>query len=252
MKKKQTAKTPSMDAYHKAVAEVLDRIARSQRARILKAAEIVTDAIARGGILHVFGSGHSHMIVEEMYSRAGGLVPVNPILEPNLMLHEGAVKSTAMERLSGYAAVLLASARTQPHDSLIIVSNSGRNAVPIEMALEAKKHGLKPIAVTSVSHSKSVLARHPSGKRLFEICDVVIDNCGAVGDASTPVGGRGLTVGPTSTIASSFIVNCIAAQVAENLIARNLEPPVFISGNLDGSDFHNYDLINKYSSRIRF
>lgn len=238
--------------YFNSAREVLERIMSTQIGNIDRAADIVTETIRKDGLVHVFGSGHSHMLVEEMYSRAGGLVPVKPMLETNLMLHESALKSSAMERLPGYAAVLLSQARPERDDSLIIASNSGRNAVPIEMALEAKKYGIKPIAVTSIEYSKSVVSRHSSGKRLFEVASVVIDNCGAIGDAAVEIEGMEAAVAPTSTIGSCFIANAIVARVVENLVAEGATPPVFISGNKDGGELHNMQLLQKYFDRIRF
>ncbi|MEW6201737.1 MAG: SIS domain-containing protein [bacterium] len=241
-----------IDEYYEKVSGMLDRIIHTQREAILRAADIITDSLRRDGILHIFGSGHSHILAEEIYSRAGGLVPVNAMLEGNLMLHEGPMKSTSMERLTGYAAVLLVNARVMPEDSLIIASNSGRNAVPIEMAYEAKKYGIRPIAITSIAHSQSVISRHPSGKRLFEIADVVIDNCGVAGDAAVSVEGLDTAVSPTSTITGAFIVNSIIAAVVENLTRDGVTPPIFRSANTDGSEAHNLSIIQKYSKRIRF
>lgn len=238
--------------YFDRVREVLERIISTQTGNIGKAAKIVANTVRKDGLIHVFGSGHSHMVAEEMYSRAGGLALVKPMLETNLMLHESALKSSAMERLSGYAAVLLSQARPARDDSLIIASNSGRNAVPIEMAMEAKKYGLKPIAITSIEYSKSVVSRHSSAKRLFEVADVVIDNCGAIGDAAVEVEGMAAAVAPTSTIGSCFIVNAIVARVVEILTAEGITPPVFISGNRDGGELHNLQLLQKYFNRIRF
>lgn len=238
--------------YYTRVHEIIDRIVGTQMSGINKAAGILAETIRKDGLIHAFGSGHSHMAAEEMYSRAGGLAAVRPMLESNLMLHEGTMKSGAMERLPGYAAVLLSHARPGPKDSLIIISNSGRNAVPIEMAMEAKKYGLRPIAITSLDYSRSVVSRHASAKRLFEVADVVIDNCGVAGDAVVEVEGHEAAVAPASTIGSCFIVNSIVARVAEILSAEGVAPPVFVSGNRDGGELHNLQLLQKYYNRIRF
>jgi uncharacterized phosphosugar-binding protein len=155
------------------------------------------------------------------------------------------------EHLSGYAKVLLDSYPICTRDLLIIVSNSGRNALPIEAALVAKNRGINTIAITSLSHSKAISSRHLSGLRLFEICDVVIDNCGAIGDAAVALGQDGVHVGPTSSIAGIFIANSMVCLAAEERARRNLDVPVLRSTNLDGSNNSNARWLEFMRNRIR-
>jgi len=222
--------------YLKSVQQTLDQVEKTQLEAIGRAADAIAEAIGNGGRMHIFGTGHSHIIAEEAFYRAGGLVPVNAILEPALMLHDGPFKSTDMERLEGYAEIILDHSGIRPGEVLMIVSNSGRNAVPVEMALTAKARGIIVVALTSLAHSKSVPSRHSSGERLFDVADIVIDNCGVVGDAVLPVNGLPTNVCPTSTVVGAAIINMIQAEVVERLGAMGIVPPVFVSANVDGGD----------------
>ena len=165
------------DYYIEQLQGILDRIKGEQRPAIIQAAKLLASAIRGGGIIHAFGSGHSHMLAEEVFYRAGGLAPVNPILDAPLVFFEGALASTAMERKLGYAAEILKREDVREGDAAIIISNSGRNAVPVEMASEMKARKVPVIAVTNLAQSRETPSRHPGGKRLFELADVVIDNC---------------------------------------------------------------------------
>lgn len=231
--------------------EVLRKVIKTQRDNIQKAAEIITETVANDGMVYVFGTGHSHLIAEEAFARAGGLACFGAILDPSFMLHTGALKSGMLERLSGYAAILLNYYFVSGKDVLIIVSNSGINAVPVEMAIEGKKRGAKIIAITSLEHSKSMKSRHPSGKKLYELADIVIDNCGVLGDAIIDIEGVKYKVAPTSTVTGAAILNALVAQVAENLAKRGIEPPVWVSGNVGGSEVHNLQLALKYKDKLR-
>ncbi len=238
------------DMYYNRVIDILRKILETQAENIDKAAETITQTIKADGILYVFGSGHSHMIAEEVSFRAGGLVPVKAIIEPNLTGLGGPMKSSYFERLPGYGNAILQLEQTKRVDSIIIVSNSGVNAVPIDMALEAKKLGLKPIAITSLAHSRNMLSRHSSGKRLCEVADIVIDNCGERGDASIEIPEISAKIAPTSTITGCFIINSIIIEVVSKLLKEGIKPPVFLSSNVEGGDEHNLKIVEKYKSRL--
>ncbi|WP_227872120.1 SIS domain-containing protein [Paenibacillus albus] len=216
-----------------------------------QSAQLITDAIEAGRTLHVFGTGHSHMLAEELFYRAGGLACVNPILEEGLMLHRSAVQSTELERLEGLASIILKQQSPQEGDVIIIASNSGRNAVNIEMALAAKASGLKVIAITSLNHAGASSSRHSSGKRLHEVSDVVIDNYGCIGDASVEIPGLPIKVSPTSTVLGACIANAIVAEVVMLLMKRGFTPELFASSNMDGGDEHNRRLLAKYKGVVR-
>ncbi|MEW6227770.1 MAG: SIS domain-containing protein [Bacillota bacterium] len=226
-------------SYFTRVRELLESVEETQFQAICKAADAIVESIRRGRTFHLFGTGHSHLIAEEAFCRAGGLVPVNAILEPALMLHEGPFKATAMERLEGYAEVIADHAGVREGDTVIVISNSGRNVVPVEMALASKSRGAVVVALTSLAHSRKVASRHSSGKRLFEVADIVIDNCGVFGDAVLSVDELPTKVCPASTVTGAAIINALVAEVVERLIRAGIKPPVFISSNVEGGDEHN-------------
>jgi uncharacterized phosphosugar-binding protein len=236
-------------AYYNAVTGMLSEVIETQAGAIAEAGRLGAEAILNGGLIHALGTGHSHMIAEEMFDRAGGLVLANAILEPSLMLHEGVQRSSTLERLPGYAERLLATEPLSPGDLLIVISNSGRNAVPVEAALIARERGLKVAAITSVAHSESQPPNHASGKRLFEVADVVIDNCGVPGDAVLPVAGTMACA--TSTVVGAFIMQALMSAVVERLAAAGMDPlPVLRSGNIEGASEHNRRVRAAYMDRI--
>ncbi len=238
-------------AYYEAAVRLLGEIQQSQAEAIDKAADLIFSSLAADGVLHIFGSGHSHSVAEEAFHRAGGLVPVNTMTEPFLSPLTSPKKSGRLERLSGLAAILLDYHEPQSGEVLIIISNAGINPVPVELALEAKKRELAVIAITSLHHAQAVTSRHVSGKRLFEVADLVIDNGGEAGDGALAFSGLAAKVGPTSLIAGAFIINSIACGVVERFVANGLTPPIYLSANLPGGDEHNRQLEAKYKGRIK-
>lgn len=233
---------PPQDAivrYFQEVEKSLATVAQenaSPSSPVRQAARIVASCLQNGGLVHVFGSGHSHMLAEEVFFRAGGLAGIEPVLESSLMLHESALKSTRMERLPGYAAVIADDREIRQGDVLIVISNSGRNALPVELAEIARSRGIPVIAITSFEHSSRVQSRAPSGRRLFEVADVVIDNYAPYGDACVSIDGVRYPVGALSTVTGAALINAIVVGAVE-LLARSGHPPaVLASANMQNGE----------------
>ncbi|MEA4998975.1 MAG: SIS domain-containing protein [Candidatus Limiplasma sp.] len=239
-----------LDDYYNKVRALQEEVYADEREGIRKAAEAVAATVAADGILHVFGCGHSHMLTEEAFYRAGGLVQVNAILDSAVMLHEGAVKSSAVERMSGYACHIIDRFDVREGDVMLLFSTSGINSLPIEMAEAAKKKKMTVIVVSSSTYD-SVPSRHSSGKRLHNCGDIVINNHVPLGDAVlSPKEIHGSIV-PSSTVINAMILNMIIAQTAEELLKAGCEPKFFKSGNLPGGDEINNRYIQEYKNRIK-
>jgi len=235
--------------YIQNIQHLIARVTVTQLDNIETAAQAVAHALMGGRRIFTFGSGHSHMLAEELFYRAGGLANIHPILQDALMLHASASGSTAMERLEGLGTLLAAQYRPETGDVLIVASNSGRNAVPVELALAAREAGAYVIALTSLAHTRAVSSRHGSGKRLFEVADVVLDNAGCVGDACVTIGE--LKTSPTSTVIGALILNAVSARAVGILCNKNVAPEVFLSSNADGGDNHNQRLVEKYRGEVK-
>ena len=229
----------------------LEKLEQTQEQAIDAVAKVCADAIQAGGLLYFFGTGHAHMLCEEPFYRAGGMACVSPILEPSLMLHQGGAKSSALERLSELGSTVVAESGVGEKDVLFLISNSGRNSVPIDGALEGKKRGATTVAITSMAHSSAVTSRHPSGKRLFEVCDYVLDNCGVYGDACIELPGLTQAISPTSTVLGAALINLVMTETVRLLLERSVMPPVFASANTDEGDKANKAVIAEYKRRIR-
>lgn|GEM_PF-104687 len=233
--------------YFDAVTTILDVVAASEHDVIQQGAEIVTHAIGAGGMLYLFGTGHSHMMAEEGHYRAGGLAPVCPILITGLMLHESSVASTYLERTPGVVAASLDRYPLAAGDALIVFSNSGVNAAPVEMAKIAKERGLSVIVVQSKAYT-SQTPPGPFGK-LGDYADIVIDNHLPPGDALVRLDSLALSTGAGSTVVGAFILNALLTEVVERLNARGETPPIYISANIPGAQAHNDALFAKYRGR---
>jgi uncharacterized phosphosugar-binding protein len=233
--------------------EIRDRLLRvqgEQAEQIAAAGALIARTLERGGLVHTFGTGHSHLLAEEIYSRAGGLLPVNVIESSPLMLHEDVVASGAWERLTGAAAVLLEHAPIEAGtDLLVVVSNSGRNAAPVEAAEWARGRGIPVIAVTSVAHSRSLPSAAPSGRRLCEVASVVLDNLGDPGDALVQVGPH-VRAGASSTVVGACLLECAMLSGIEACLQRGVHPPVLVSSNTPGAAETNARLVRDYPGRL--
>ncbi len=244
-------KTNQVGEYSVAIQGILKRIVETQMDGIQRAAQLVADAVAGGGIMYTFGTGHSHVIAEDVAYRAGGLAAVDAILEPSLTGHQQVPKSEYMERVEGMAEVILNYYEVTPKDVLVVISNSGRNAAPVEMAELARTRGVPVVAITSMAHSTGTASRVSSGKKLYQVADVVIDNGCPRGDCVLHIEGLRQPVGAGSGVAGLFILHSVVVQAIQNLVERGIDPPVFMSGNLDGSDQFNRTFLERYKGRIR-
>ena len=223
----------------------------SQTEVILEAAERLAAAITRKNNVYVFGCSHAGILAEEVFYRTGGLAILNPIFFPGFALNTRPVTMTSrLERIPGIGRVLVEEHRLQKGDVLILHSVSGRNTVPVEMAEEARRRGVYTIAITSVAYSKAVTSRAPSGKKLFEVTDLVIDNCGIPGDAAVRLPGLREAIGPTSTAVGAALLNGLVIETVERLIERGIIPPVLLSANVDGGGAHNDRIFEEYAENI--
>jgi uncharacterized phosphosugar-binding protein len=223
-----------------AALRTLEEVRRSQEAAIEQAAVLAARSIARDGVVYAFGTGHSRMPVEEIFPRYGSFPGFHPIVELSMTFHNQVVGANGqrqamfIERMPGLADQILANFRLRPEDSLMVFSVSGLNAVPIEMAIGARKAGLPVIAVTSLAESSAGEPRHASGTRLADHADVVIDLCSPVGDALCHVDGVDEPIGPVSTLTAVAVVNEIKVRTAHLLAADGIVPPVITSSRLVG------------------
>jgi len=236
-----------MFEYQEKSLEQLNRIVSVQEDLIKQSARWLADCIVNDDIIHTFGTGHSHMIGLELFVRAGGLANVNAMLDTMVLTSEGSRRSAEIERISGLSKIIFDQHKIAENDIMIIISNSGRNAMPLEMAMIAKEKGIKSIAITSLEQSKKYPSRHPSGKKLYEIADLVLDNCVPPGDGLLEIGGN--LTGAASTLSGIFLINLIATEAMKIASAEGAKLPIFHSQNIDG--FSNEELYEKYASRIK-
>lgn len=220
---------------------LLERLAATQSSAIAAAAEICGEAIASGGLVHMFGTGHSRMAVEEMFPRYGSYPGFHPIVELSSTFHtqvvgaNGQRQAMFIERVEGLAEVILSNFTLGAPDAMIVISASGVTANPIEMAIGARRRGLRVIAITAVEHSRASDIRHSSGTRLLDNADVVIDLGTPPGDALVTLDGLATPVGPGSSVTGVAIINEIKVQTAELLVARDAMQPVLTAASVVGA-----------------
>ncbi len=245
------------DRYLAQAGELLQRIRDEQGENICRAAALMSDAIARGGAVYVFGSGHSVIPAMDIFPRYGSFVGFRPLLDPRLMwfnvLGPGGVRELLwLERTEGYARVFLSSYPLTARDVMLVFSHGGLNAAPLEVALEAKSRGLPVVAVTSLSNARIAKPTHSSGKRLVDVADVVIDNCCPPEDALIAVDGVAEPLAAGSTVAAVAIGMALVAEVGSRLAACGYHLDVFVSPNVSGvGPEHNLAVFAAYERFLR-
>lgn len=246
----------SARTYWKRIGAILEAIQERETGEIERAGALMAEVIAGGGLVHVFGSGHSVIPVQDVYPRYGSYVGYHPLLDPRLMWFNvvgpgGARELLWLERQEGYIVNFLQSYTLRAGDVMWIFSHGGLNAAPVEAAIYAKERGLKVVAVTSGDNYRHARATHSSGKRLGDLADVTIDNCVPLEDALVQLEGYPFPVAAGSTVAAVAITNAIVAEVAKNLIDRGIKPITFVSPNVPGvGPDHNKECFEAYSKRI--
>ena len=239
------------DRYISIVQETIRKAWEEQTEVIDKTATAIRTALEQKHSVFLFGCSHAGILAEEVFYRSGGLAVINPIFFPGFMLNTRPITMTSrLEQLDGLGKILVKENRLKAGDVLIIHSVSGRNNVPVEMAMEAGKLGVTTIAITNLAYSSSVTSRHPSGKRLYEVCDMVIDNKGIPGDAAVNLEGLPEKIGPTSTAVGTALINAIVIETVGQMLESGKIPPVFLSANLDGGKEHNERIFEEYADQI--
>ncbi len=239
------------ETYIRIVSDCIAKAWEAGRDNIREAAAWVAETIERKNNVFVFGCSHAGILAEEVFYRTGGLAVINPIFFPGFMLNTRPITMTSqLERVPGLGKTILSENHVGEGDLLLLHSVSGRNTVPVEMAIEAKKRGVRTVCITNLAYSNAVTSRHPDGKRLFEVCDLVIDNGGEIGDAAVSLDGLAEKIGPTSTAVGTALLNALVIEAVEKMIADGIVPPVFMSANLDGGDAHNAKIFEEYKDNI--
>lgn len=233
--------------YGQNIVNMLMQAEEKNEAVIKELAIKFAENIENDKIIHAFGTGHSHMVGIEMFARAGGLGNVDAMIDPDTLPVFGAQRSCAMEKTSGVSDIVYDSYKIEKGDIMVITSNSGRNAMPIEMAMRCQKEGICVVAITNLAQSQNTTSRHPSGKRLFECADYIVDTCAPDGDASVNV--SGILTGPVSNIISMALINTIISEAIKIVVSHGKRPYVFQSQNVDG--FDNDEIYKHFEGRIK-
>lgn len=240
--------------YWQKMREILAHIEEEEWPQIQKTAGIVADVTMRGDMVHVFGPGHTHTIVDEMWMRAGGLASINPIHDANMMPAFGPLKGSALENLEGYGRVLFNTHNVKTGEVMLLVSNVGTLPIVVDVGLATKEAGLTLVTLASLDFSKSARPRHSSGKKLYEIADIVIDNKCPPGEAAIEMEGLDRRVGPATMIANAWILNAIVAEAAALIAGQGLVPPVFVNFNVELPQEQLYasmeELVKPYRPRL--
>ncbi|MEU2439491.1 SIS domain-containing protein [Streptomyces rubradiris] len=243
--------TPA-DLFFDAAIGLLQRVRDEEAEAITAAGALLADTVAAGGRLFAFGAGHSSLAAQDVVYRAGGLALMNLLAVPGVVGVDvtPATLGSALERVDGLAGAVLDTSPVRAGDTLVIISLSGRNALPVEMALGARARGLKVIGVTSVAYAAETTSRHASGTFLKDHCDIVLDSKIAVGDAELTLDTIPAPFAPASTVVTSALLQAVMATTAAALADRGIEPPLLRSGNVDGGHEWNGRVMAQYGDRI--
>lgn len=231
-----------MSQYLNEIVNALNRIETEEAQKLAQAAQMVADTICNDGLIYTFGCGHSHLPGLDAFYRAGGLANVSPMLDTDLMLHNGAAKSSRMEKMSGIAAEVFRRYTLTEKDMLFVFSASGKNQVPVEMAQAAAQAGIRTVGISSSAY-------YEKGGKLHQFVNVAIDCKVPYGDACIPVGE--VAMGGLSTATNCFILNSCLIEGAKLALAAGKKPPIYLSGNIEGGRDHNVILEEMYLGRVK-
>ncbi|MFY4719119.1 SIS domain-containing protein [Streptomyces sp. LaBMicrA B280] len=243
--------TPA-DLFFDAAINLLQRLREEEAEAIESAGALLADTVERGGRLFAFGAGHSSLAAQDVVYRAGGLALMNLLTVPGVVGVDvtPATLGSALERVDGLASAVLDTSPLRPGDALVIISLSGRNALPVEMAQRARALGIKVIGVTSVAYAAQTTSRHSSGTFLKDHCDLVLDSKIAVGDAELTLDTIPAPFAPASTVVTTALMQAVLATTAATLADHGIEPPLLRSGNVDGGHDWNNRVMDEYGDRI--
>ena len=234
-----------LDNYLQAINKLQTWVVEGQRAKLIQAAEKMAETTKRDGRIFLFGTGHSHMLTEEGFYRAGGLANVVPLLSEHFMLHHLPQLGSRLERTPGLADVILDRYDPQAGEMLFIFSNSGVNRLPVEMALRGRERGLFAVSISSLAYAQQA-PLSDLGLRLDQAVDLALDNGGEPGDALLELPNLRWRVAPSSTVIGAMLWNCLVSETASLLLASGMEPPIFVSINIPGAAEHNQALMEKW------
>lgn len=236
-----------MFEYSSKLIQALEQLFVDNQQAIHQASQLFAEAIIHDNMIQVLGTGHSHMVGLEGFIRAGGLGNINAILDSTVLTSDGALRGSKLEKLNGLAEILWQEQAIGADDVIVVVSNSGRNALPVEFAQLAKQQGHKVIAITSVEQSSQYPSRHVSGKKLMDIADIVLDNKVPSGDGLCEINRR--TTGAFSSISGMALINTLCTEAQKIALEQGAEPLIFCSQNVDG--FNNDDVYAHFKGRLK-
>lgn len=238
----------ALEQYLHAIGELQSRVVESQNAVLLEIAETMAETTRRDQRIFLFGTGHSHLIAEEGFYRAGGLANIVPILAGHFMLDQLPALGSRLERTPGLADMILDRYDPEPGEMLFVFSNGGVNCLPVEMALRAHQREMFVVGISSFAFAREA-PLSDLGLRLDESVDLAVDNGGIPGDALLELANFPWRVGPSSTVICSLIWNCLVSETARLLLKSGITPPIFVSLNVVGAEEHNQSLLEKWRPR---